>query len=273
MDTLVRERTLADRKSFVLSEMAIETANSLASANKVEEVQPIDTSVAVDPAWAERRSAAALREATVKFKHDMFMAVMGETVYRAIPFDEHEKARFHESVIDSVTEMIKHTGSWNLTEGGTEIADCISQLVEEKGIDQTLADIIANESLTEVVNSIANTIEGRVVSAMVSVRAKAASAEYELATIHEECAGDTELLEMRKRRLQKGSPTSLIESLYAATTRTLTESTGSETIPQEIIMAEAVTLYTMMETLSAVGIMEMTNEEVMLISKTLLANK
>ena len=169
--------------------------------------------------------------------------------------------------------MIRHTGSWNLTEGGTEIADRVSQLIEEKGVDQTFSEIIADEALNEVMNSIATTIEGRVVAAMVNVRARAAEAECELATITEECAGDVELLEMRKRRMQKNTPSTLIEALYAATTRTLTESTGSDEVPQEIIMAESVTLYTMMETLSAVGIMQMTKEEVSLVAKTLIATK
>ena len=94
MDTLVRERTLADRKSFVLSEMAIETGAALAAANKVEEPQPVDTSVAVDPAWEKRRANVAMRENAVKFKQATFMSVMGETVYRAIPFDAHEKNAF-----------------------------------------------------------------------------------------------------------------------------------------------------------------------------------
>ena len=270
MDTLARERTIADRQSFILSEMAIETAAQLAENLKPEEIKPIDTSGVVDKRWEEKRNNMAMREAAVKFKAEMFAKVLGEMVYQAIPFDEHEKASIHESVIDSTVEMMSHLSDWKLSEAGLDIADSVSDIVDTEGVDVTVATVIKHPSLFDSIKSIASVVEGRVVSAVVNVRAKAAMSESAIAIMTEECNGDKELLESRIRRHQKANPPSLIESLYAATSKSLTEQSGQKEVPQDIIMGEAVTLYTMMETLSAIGIMSVTREEVDLISKALI---
>ena len=269
MDTLVRERTTADRKAFVLSELAIETGNALAEGMKPEEIVAPDTSGIVDPRWEKHREAMATRESVAKCKQETFKKVLGECVFQSIPFDDHEKASIHEAVILSTCEMVDHLQGWQLSEAGQSLLDDVCNTIDEKGVDVPFTEFCHIPSLAGSIKSIACLVESRVVAAVVDVKARSAQSEYEIAMMTEASEGDKELLESRIRRYQKANPPSLIEALFTATSKSLSEA-ANETVPQDIIRGESVTLYTMMETLSAIGIMRMTHEEVNLMSKTLM---
>ena len=54
-----RDRTFANRKAFVLSEQAIETAKALAEANAPKAPEVLSTDTIIDPSWQRGRERQA----------------------------------------------------------------------------------------------------------------------------------------------------------------------------------------------------------------------
>jgi hypothetical protein len=256
-DLKERDRTFADRKAFILAESTIETAAALAAANAPKPVT-LDTSAVVDPNWKKDRERRLLREAVESAKQKELLRVIGETVYRALPFDEDEKSPHRETILEQTAELASSMPDWKLSPAGMDLAEAVSSLSSNsENPDAVHAAVSASLSeggeLLTMVDGIASGIETRVVEAVVSTRERAAETEARLAEVKNLSEGDAELEAARVRRAMHSTPPTIMEALFTANTRVLSEAGVS--VDPDLLMVEAVSQYTLLETLSALGVM------------------
>lgn len=267
-----RDRTYADRKAFVLSEQAIETARALREAAAPSTPQTPSTEAIVDPNWQRSRNRQAMREAAAEARRRAFLQVLGEMVYRALPFDEIEKAPHRDSVLAQTAELAESVTGWDLSPSGVELLETaggVSDTVEGSepaAVEAAIAESVASGELGPMVEHLAAEIETRVVAAVVAARQRAAIIESKLS---EASSGDAELDALRARRITKNAAPSLLEALFVANQRALTEGEVAPTVSAGVLMMEAVSQYTLLETLSAVGIVSLETFDVAALARRL----
>lgn len=275
-DTPNRDRTFADRKAFVLSEQTLEMANQLAASCQPEAPKPVDTSAVVDPNWQRGRERQSIREAATAARRDAFLHALGELTYRALPLDEEEKAPHRATVLEQTKELalslIEH---WDLSPAGNELMETAAAIVNVERLEETVSLVEASAAdgeLGPMVEHIAGEIEQRVLGAIVADRRRSERVEQRLSEISNTLTGDAELDELRQRRTLKRTAPSLMESLYVANRRVLSEEAGRE-IAAEVLMIETVCQYTLIETLAAVGVMAMEKVDAVELARRLAARK
>ena len=275
-DTPNRDRTFADRKAFVLAEQTLETAKALAEANAPKGPEPLATDAIVDPNWAKGRERQSIREAATASRRDAFLHALGELTYRALPLDEHEKAPHRATVLEQTKELahslIEH---WDLSPAGRELMETASAIVNVERLDETVSLVeasVADGELGPMIEHVASEIEQRVIGAIVADRKRSERVESRLNEISSTLSGDAELDELRQRRTLKRTAPSLMESLYVANRRVLSEEAGRE-IAAEVLMIETVCQYTLIETLAAVGVMAMDKVDAVELARRLAARK
>lgn len=270
-----RDRTFADRKAFVLSEQAIETAKALAEATAPKAPEAISTDSIIDPNWQRGRDRQAVREAATAARRASFFQVLGEMVFRALPFDDHEKAPHRESVITQTTELVESLKGWELSAAGQELLETAAGVADGiEGHDLTavtaaIAESMVDGELAPIVEHLSSEIEDRVVAAVVATRERAAATESRLVEATAESSGDAELDALRARRAAKRTAPSLLEALFVANRRALTESEGAPEVSAGVLMMEAVSQYTLLETLSAIDIVSLETFDVATLARRL----
>lgn len=276
LDAGNRDRTYADRKAFVLSEQTLETAKALAEASAPKAPEPLSTDTIIDPNWAKSRERQSFRETAKLVRRDAFMRVLGEMTYRALPLDEHEKAAFHETVLSQTAELaLSLQEHWELTAVGQELLETASGVVEGSDAEcwgDVVAASLADGELAPMVEHVSAEIERRVLIAVVADRARAEKVENRLAEVTATPTGDAELDAYRARKTIKRTSPSLMEALYVANRRVLSEDAGREISP-EVLMVEAVCQYALIETLAAVGVMSIEKTDIDALARRLSARK
>ena len=267
-----RDRTFADRKAFVLSEQAIETAKALAEANAPKAPEALSTDTIIDPSWQRGRERQAVREAAAAARRTSFLQVLGEMVFRALPFDDAEKAPHRESVVAQTIELVESISDWNLTATGQELLETaagVADSAEGQDVIAAIAESMADGELAPIVEHLASEIENRVVAVVVATRERAAVTESRLAEATAESSGDAELDALRARRAAKRAAPSLLESLFVANRRALTEGEGAPEVSTGVLMMEAVSQYTLLEAMSAIGIVNLETYDVTTLARRL----
>ena len=271
-----RDRTDADRKAFTLSESAIAMGKLLSEQNAPKAPEPLPTDKIVDPNWAKSRERMLARESVQAARRDAFLRVLGEVTYRALPLDEHEKAPYRDAVLEQAGDFAKSLiESWELTAVGQELLETVNGVMTGESVEaavQVFEEALKEGELAPMVEHLGSEIERRVVEAVVTVRERAAAVEARLAEATAESSGDPELDALRARRATKRAAPSLMEALYVANRRTLTEDASREVAP-EVVMVEAVCQYAMMECMSSIGVMSIERADVDVLARRLTARK
>jgi hypothetical protein len=269
-----RDRTFADRRAFVLSETALETAAALAAARAPAAPATISTDTVIDPNWQRNRAREAVRESAQIARRDAFLHVLGEMTFRALPLDDHEKSPFHESVLAQTAELaLSLIEKWELSAAGIELLETTAGIVEgSEDPTAAVAASIVDGELAPMVEHVSAEVTRRVLEAIVEDRARSQAVEGRLAEVTETPSGDAELDAYRARRALKRSSPSLMEALYVANRRVLAEDAGRE-ISAEVLMVETVCQYALVETLSAVGVMAFDKADVDALARRLSTRK
>lgn len=271
-----RDRTFADRRAFVLAETAMETAAQLAAMTTPAEPAPLAADAVVDPNWQRNRERTTMRESAQAARRDAFLRVLGEVTYRALPLDEHEKSPFRQTIFDQTAEL---AGSlierWNLTAVGNELLETVNGVLVFEDVSEV--DGLLEASLTEgelgpIVEHMAKEIEQRVIGAVVANRERAARLEAQLSEVTNTASGDAELDEYRSRRALKRTAPTLMEALFIANRRVLSEGTDVEISP-DVLMVESVCQFALIETLSSIGIMDIYKADVDALARYLSARR
>ena len=271
-----RDRTFADRRAFVLAETAMETAAQLAAMTAPAEPAPPTTDAAVDPNWQRNRERTTMRESAQTARRDAFLRVLGEVTYRALPLDEHEKSPFRQTVLDQTAELASSLiERWNLTAVGNELLETVNGVLVFEDVSEV--DGLLEASLTEgelgpIVEHMAKEIEQRVIGAVVANRERAARLEAQLSEVTNTASGDAELDEYRSRRALKRTAPTLMEALFIANRRVLSEGTDVEISP-DVLMVESVCQFALIETLSSIGIMDIYKADVDALARYLSARR
>ena len=262
-DLANRDRTYADRRAFVLAEAAEQTVTALLEqrvASPLPTLAPPPTS----RSQAVARARSRLREDAVGARRAAFFRVLGELTYAALPLDDHEKAPHRETVLEQVAELAESIQGWDLTPAGEELLELAVLAAKAGGAaDADHAAALVSEAATgstelaDAVQLAAGVIEDRVVAAAAAARDVAASVEGALRESAAVSAGNPELAALRARRVQRRVAAPLIESLYVANHRSLTEATGQPEVRTGVLLAEAICQYAMLETLSSVGVLQL----------------
>ncbi len=269
-----RDRTFTDRRAFVLSETALQTAAALAATRAPAAPAPVSTEAIIDPNWQRNRERGSIREAAQLARRDAFMSVLGETTYRALPLDEHEKFPFREAILSQTAELaLSLIEKWELSPTGQELLETAAGVVEGAEVPaEAIATSIAEGELMPMIEHVATEVTRRVLEAIVVDRARSQAVEGRLVEVTETPSGDAELDAYRARRALKRAAPSLMEALYVANRRVLSEDAGRE-ISAEVLMVETVCQYALVETLSAVGVMAFDKADVDALARRLSARK
>jgi hypothetical protein len=274
-DTPNRDRTITDRKAFVLSEQTAAMAVTLMP--KPAEAAPV-VAMPTDPRIAATKSRAAMREAAAAARKGAALHAMGELVYRALPLDEAEKAPFREAVLSQTVEMVKSLGDWNLTKTGTDLleaAGIAADSVESHDlleVQAAVAESVASGELSALIERVGAEVENRVIAALADSRERSMETEQRLAEATALATGDAELDQTRIRRAQRSAPPTLIEALFVANRRMLSEGTGQE-VAAPVLMIEAVSQYTLLEALSSIGVITLEKLDVENVARRLVSRK
>lgn len=268
-DTQNRDRTYADRKAFVLAEGAEQMAKAIAERNGEVVAQQVPAPLTEGVLPASRtvnasKERARLREAVSTARRAAFLRALGEMTYVALPLDEHEKAPHHQTVIDQTIEFAENTENWQPTQACTDLMEMTAELVATLGAEPTVEDAVAavaeacegEGEMAELIRSVGQRVESRVVAGAAGARDRSQGLEKALG----EATGDSELDALRARRMAKRSMPCLIEALFIANRKTLTEDTGNEVSP-DVLMVEAVCQYALLETMNALGIVTLDSAE------------
>lgn len=270
LDTLERQRTYADRRAFLRAEAELATAATLQAP--VAPPAPLDTSTRVDRAWERRKQRDLTRQEASNLQRQAFLYVLGEITYRALPLDDHEKAPFRTAIMEQTAELaLALSSQWNLSATGKELVEATTALATLDDAPALIKESLATGSLDAYITPIVDTLTERVVAAVVHERERAAKLEQQLQEVTEAPTGDAELDAYRARRTAKRASISLMEALFIANRKSLTEDVG-HTVPHGVIMAEAVSQYTLLETLSALGLMHIDRTDVERVA-TILVNR
>lgn len=265
-DTANRARTNADRRAFVIAETAAAAAAEIVAHGAAPEA-PAPTGAFLAPG---RQSTAArarrnLREESRLVRTAAFVRALGEAVYASIPMDEIEKAAYHGLVVEQTAELLASCGAderpHDLSRAGLALAEMTDELVDSLPADRTPASAAAAVSAAVVdpssplgaaIRESAAEVEERVLAAVLDSQQRAAAVEGALAEAASHDDGDPELAELRRRKAAGSQQRTLIETLYAENRRGLSESAGAE-VPADVVLAEAVAQYALLETLSSFG--------------------
>lgn len=276
-DLKERDRTFADRKAFILAESTIEMAATLAATNAPATPEPLDTSAAIDANWKKNRDRRLSREAIDGARQKELLRVIGETVYHALPFDANEKAPHYETILEQAIELASSMTDWKLSPAGMDLSEAVSSLTSgaespDDAHAAVSASLVEGGELMTMIDGIASGIETRVVAAVVSTQERAAETEARLANVKTLSEGDAELEEARIRRAMRSTPPTIMEALFVANTRVLSEAGVS--VSPDLLMVEAVSQYTLLETLSALGVMpQMQKADTELLARRLANHK
>ena len=256
-DTANRERTFADRRAFVMAEATEATAAALIerTATPAAVERPSGDHLAPDRRAREAKARALGREELGTARRAAFFRGLGEAVYAALPLDEHEKEPHRDTVLRETAEMASMLSDWELSQAGNELAEMTAIIAAADPANAADAvSAAARDASTELgaaLAEVATSLEERVLDAVLAARARA----NELDELLEESAdADPELAASRARRANRRHRPTLLESLFITTTRTLSEAADRE-VPRDIVLGEAVAQYTMLETLSAYGVL------------------
>lgn len=256
-DTVARTRTFSDRRAFVLAETAETAAASLIErATSVPETPRLTGDhIAPDRRAREAKARAIGRGELTIAKRAAFLRGLGEAVYAALPLDTHEKTPHYQTVLDETAEMAELLPDWELSRAGEDLLEMTSIIAATdpaNAVDAVSA--AARDATTELGSTLAETaasLEERVLDAVLVARARADALD---AALEESGSVDPELAATRARRAGKRNRPTLLEALFVTTTRTISEAADRE-IPSGIVLGEAVAQYTMLETLSAYGVL------------------
>jgi hypothetical protein len=253
-DPKSRDRTFADRRAFLIAESAQSTAESIG-----ERMAPLpETAVSAPPVSLmeqRRRQRSLARNGEASRRLEAFLSALGEAVYRAVPMDEHEKSPYREIMVEQTADFARVTASWKPTPTAIRIRDetdeIVAGLAEGSDIRSTIAGAASSETeLAAILGELGSEVERRVVAAVAASREQSALTERALTESH---GDDAELAACRQRRILERRKPALIEALYMANRHHLTEATGGD-VSDDLLLAEAVCQYTMLEMLSALGI-------------------
>ena len=275
--TQYRERTNADRRSFVLSEQAESTAKQLLDQQKhLSEVSTpnVDFSATRNGSMDKARNRAILREAANLAVKKSFYRLLGETVFKALPLEESEKAPFRSIVLSQTAELAEAVAgiSEDFSPVAENLLEAAQSIVNKNSDDVTSLENIevlttetldTDDELNDLVAETGRTVEERTIEAIVATQKRTAELEEALS---EAASGDAELDATVRRRIESTRVPTLLESLFVANHRSLHES-GGEAIGQDIVMTEAVCQYVLVETFSALGLMNMSPGEVVTLAE------
>ena len=256
-DTVGRARTFSDRRAFVLAEATEAAAAALIerALPAPEAPRPTGGHIAPDRRAREAKARAVGRGDLTEAKRAAFLRGLGEAVYAALPLDEHEKAPHRRTVLDETAEMAGLLPDWELSRAGEDLLEMTSIIATADPANAVEAvSAAARDTATELGATLAETavsLEERVLDAVLVARARAEALD---AALEESGAADPELAATRARRAGKRNRPTLLESIFITTTRSISEAADRE-IPGDIVMGEAVAQYTMLETLSAYGVL------------------
>jgi hypothetical protein len=281
-----RDRTYADRRSFLLSEKTIETASKLANPVKVltEGVLP-DVTPPSNPAWQKNRDKVALKERMIALKKEAFYRVLGELTYSALPLDESEKNKYHTVILEQTEDFIKIIPDWNLTKMGNELLEISSSVVnslddkDPNSISDAISESIKSGELKSLMNTLIETIENRVIDAIILVKESAARLEQGIASVTPVSSGNTQMLTApmperalaKKMKLERQHKPGLLESLFISNKKLLSESaTDGQEISSEVLMLESVAQYTLLEVASSIGILSLNEFDITTLTRQLI---
>jgi hypothetical protein len=265
-----RPRTNAARKAFLLSE-AFGAASSATLSEIAASAAPPAPAIP-PPARTNAAAAAAarlaLREAAAAARASSVARFIAETVYRAIPFDEAEKAPHRDVIVlEAFGEASRvlasgARGNGALAEAAALVAEAVGDCAEAEVCVGLVAAAAADPAmpLSRLVSESAAMIESRVVAAVAADRARAARLER-LAESARGAGGsegaDPELRLLRATRALDKAPT-LLEALFIANRKALSESVGAGlAVDSDLVVAESVGQYTVLEALSAFGLVSL----------------
>jgi hypothetical protein len=252
------QRSNADRSSFLLSESL--AAAQLAVLGTKPEAQP--RAVPSGPTSGEIASRvwSQLRENQAASRRAGFQRFLGEVTYYALPLDEGEKRPHREVILDEAFEATEAAFPWALLPVAESAIEDVKSLLEgcsDPAAASATVSMAAEDPASPIgrlVREAASQIERRVVAAVASAKGRAAALDSALALTEGTDGADPDLRQARIKRMVDRSPPTLIESLYVANRRALAESASAETISADLILAESVCQYALLETLSAYGL-------------------
>lgn len=259
----VFQRTDASRRAFLLTEDYISTGEAIRTAAVV--VPPPVPIPPLDSAERDRiREGRQLREGTAALRRAGFLRFLGEVTYRALPLDAFEKLPYQEEILFQTAEFATALPGWGSSDFATTALGEVTSLVDPLvGGTVDAAVLVVSAAATDAATPLGQLveragaeIEGRVVAAAAGAhhRAKELEEEFWLAETTEP---DAVARAERAHRISARHPPTLLEALFLANRRAFTEAAGSPTTPVDLIFAEAVCQYTLLEVLSAAGILDM----------------
>ena len=136
--------------------------------------------------------------------------------------------------------------------------------VVAKEMDDTDSDLYA------YVTRLGEAVQQRVVDAAANAHQR--SVELEARLTEAAAIDDAEVAEYAKQKALKSAGMTLIESLFVINRKSLSEATESDNIPTDLVMAESISQYTVLETVSALGIAPIDTVTRDMLVKSLAAN-
>lgn len=283
-----RIRTLNDRRAFIASEeMRATAAQLMAEQAELQRLSEEGNLAGIQAPSMSRTESAAKQRAMLRNKREAasieaFNEAVAHVIYTAIPFDEEHKVGRQAAILGESREFLQKfdlKSNETLNEAALDLAELTNGLVPEtlEGFNESMSVIVAREmadtdsDLYAYVTRLGETVQQRVVDAAANAHQR--SVELEARLTEAAAIEDSELAEYAKQKALKSAGMTLIESLFVINRKSLTESTESENIPTELVMAESVSQYTVLETVSALGIAPIDTVTRDMLVKSIVAGK
>jgi hypothetical protein len=264
-----RIRTLNDRRAFVASEeMRATAAQLMAEQAELQRLSEDGTLAGIQAPALSRTESAAKQRAILRKKQEAarieaFNEAVAHVIYNAIPFDDVHKIHRQRTILGESREFLQNfdlKSNDTLNEAALDLADLTNGLVPEtlEGFTESMEVVVANEmddtdsDLYVYVTRLSETIQQRVVEAAANAHQRSAVLEARLSEVA--TIDDADVAEYAKQKALKSTGMTLIESLFVRNRKSLSEATESDNIPTDLVMAESVSQYAVLETVSALGI-------------------
>jgi len=213
----------------------------------------------------KRERVKADNEKQESFKEAVSL-IVAEVVYRSIPLSDAQKSSNRELIKQDVAQFLEECAKFADMEKQTRalatLRECAADIVENSEGEYDLVSTLTNKALTEetglnlIVTKFASDIEERVLNAFEANKVRQEALNETLNQIG--TSDNTEEYKLLlKERAEKKTKTTLLETLYVANAKAVEK--AEMDVSDDIIMAEAVCHYTLLEVFSSIGIID-TNE-------------
>jgi hypothetical protein len=265
-------RTFSDRKAFLIAENTIELANELVNKNKVEpeipKIQP-----PTDPNWEKKREKGILRESIELLRKKVFLETIGKLTFIALPLDHSEKMPFRNVILEQSADFAESLKDWKPNKVIDLILENINIIFERMGDENssyenisTAIDLSIDDGpLQSIFQEVSDEIEKRVVRSIVIMQEGTSNIENLLSEMT--VSDDLELNAVRKRNMLKKFKPSLIESLYIANHDIFLKEDVK--VDSDVLLMESISQYTLLETLSSLGILNLNELDISLLAQRL----